>query len=883
MGRIWLVRDEYINREIAMKELLGDEQGEGHAPSPTIGDDDPLSMRFLHEARITARLEHPSIAPVYEIGTREDGAPYYTMKLVRGRTLQDAIRSASGTAERLKLLPHFVDACQAVAYAHSRGVLHRDIKPSNIIVGEFGETYVLDWGLAKVKTDTDVPMAADQQAWPSGLATGAGRILGTPSYMSPEQAQGHSALVDERSDIYSLGAVLYELLAGRAPYAGKSALETIRALLDGPPSAVDKHEKTIPPDIAAVCATAMARDPRDRYQMAGQLATAAQTCELRPAKSRLRRYAERSAVMALALVLLSIALANALTERGVQRAIVALRERGIDPLAPLPEDATNEEDRPDQFALIPELRPEPIGYLYTLHQRFPFLSGGESSHYSYYFHIPAPSLSVPYYPLAGSAREELEFFLQMLRPLVDELSEIAALPIGSADQRTLRRIMEGDRDSFTVTARELNAQPQPYIRAILKKSIVLAVDSGDPLAVERIFTQYLRICRHLSAGGSHGYAKALFSSVLVCFSIVPTDFPLTDETIRQLEDAVVSFDPRQEFARKIDLEVRRAMTLYQEIEDLSLKNFTGGTRLTQFYSKEARPTWTALTMYLYQKWPFRWYYNMDRLFTLEATADRLDASRVYFHDASEEIARLQARRDRYFRFNSSLFPIANYYNTNPVTRNRASTEFDRLAREIIHVHQASVALALRRYYAVHNEYPDTLDSLFPAAPESSIVDPFTGEPLLYLHDERGYVLAAAARDRKRSLYVSDDLLCPCLVLKREILRYRRQHGVFPASQADLVPDYLPAMPVDLCSQLPVVYRRTDASYEIDVLNEDHTVRETYFGSGEYYSAPEVDAKERRKQSLLYAHPGDDGLWSSEPGGRALRWRLLREQLCAPEV
>ena len=151
MGRILLVRDVAIGRDIALKELLPrPSQDEGAPPTPIRGSLAVVS-RFLKEARITGQLEHPGIVPVYELGQRLDGTVYYTMKLVRGKTLREAIGSAASLAERLVLLSHFLDLCQAIAYAHSRGVIHRDIKPSNVMVGEFGETVVLDWGLAKAR------------------------------------------------------------------------------------------------------------------------------------------------------------------------------------------------------------------------------------------------------------------------------------------------------------------------------------------------------------------------------------------------------------------------------------------------------------------------------------------------------------------------------------------------------------------------------------------------------------------------------------------------------------------------------------------------------------------------------------------------------------
>jgi eukaryotic-like serine/threonine-protein kinase len=153
VGRVLIAYDEHLDREVALKELLPGEGG-GMSAKP-FSQAMPRVARFLREARITGQLEHPAIVPVHELGRREDGTPYYTMKLVRGRSLQEALNEAKDLAERLGLLPHLVDMCQAVAYAHSRGVLHRDLKPGNVMVGEFGETVIIDWGLAKSKARRD--------------------------------------------------------------------------------------------------------------------------------------------------------------------------------------------------------------------------------------------------------------------------------------------------------------------------------------------------------------------------------------------------------------------------------------------------------------------------------------------------------------------------------------------------------------------------------------------------------------------------------------------------------------------------------------------------------------------------------------------------------
>ena len=280
MGRVLLVNDSHLNRDVALKELLPEAfASDSGSPTPMRASAGMLA-RFLQEARITGQLEHPSIVPVYELGRREDGTIYYTMKLVRGNTLASAIASAGGLEERLKLLPHFMDLCQAIAYAHSCKVIHRDLKPANVMVGEFGETVVLDWGLAKVQERDDVhadSLAATVRGLRVGDTPEAGKTLygqavGTPTYMPPEQARGLLDAVDQRSDVYSLGAILYEVLTGKMPYTGKTAHEVLAKVLESGPEPVRKHAPEAPRELIAICERAMQRDQAQRYRTAREFA-----------------------------------------------------------------------------------------------------------------------------------------------------------------------------------------------------------------------------------------------------------------------------------------------------------------------------------------------------------------------------------------------------------------------------------------------------------------------------------------------------------------------------------------------------------------------------------------------------------------------------------
>ncbi len=274
MGRVFAGRDLRLGRTIAIKVLRV--------------QDAALASRFEREVKLGARLQHPGVVPVYDAGFWPSGEPFLVMKLVLGQSLARVIRDADTQADRLGLLPNVLAAAEAVAYAHDQGIVHRDLKPSNILVGAFGETVVVDWGLAKDLragaaesglpspqpspasgrggTDLESPSPREAGRGAGAGDTAAGAVVGTPSYMSPEQAAGQP--VDPRADVYALGAILYYVLAGTSPQPSTA----------DPPGAparlvpLASLEPGLPPDLLAIVDKALAADAARRYPSAFELA-----------------------------------------------------------------------------------------------------------------------------------------------------------------------------------------------------------------------------------------------------------------------------------------------------------------------------------------------------------------------------------------------------------------------------------------------------------------------------------------------------------------------------------------------------------------------------------------------------------------------------------
>ena len=294
MGAVLKAKDVNCRRTVAMKQILNQH----------VSDPDSLT-RFIEEAQVTAQLEHPNIVPVYELGIDESGNPFYTMKMVGGRTLKDIISEIKDGKEEtvkefslIRLLNIFLRVCDAIAYAHSKGVIHRDMKPENIMVGDFGEVQVMDWGIAKImdsKNSMDSKSAAGAFDIDSlrfdetdGLQTQYGKILGTPVYMSPEQAYGKIDELDGQTDVYALGGILYNILTLNKPVKGSSAQQILIKVISGEIEAPTVYnrmaqgdsteaalihcpEKKIPSSLSAVTMKALALEKSERYKNVEEL------------------------------------------------------------------------------------------------------------------------------------------------------------------------------------------------------------------------------------------------------------------------------------------------------------------------------------------------------------------------------------------------------------------------------------------------------------------------------------------------------------------------------------------------------------------------------------------------------------------------------------
>lgn len=344
VGVVWRVHDKELGRDLALKMLQSQ-----HA------DSSRMALRLVEEAQIGSQLQHPGIVPIHELGTTSESLPFFTMKLVKGRTLAEVLQDRDDpTQERQRFLAVFEKICQTMAYAHSRRVIHRDLKPANIMVGAFGEVQVMDWGLAKVtgKLSPSEPLQEDTQVLTvrdigSDTDSLTGSVMGTPAYMSPEQARGLVDKLDQRTDVFALGAMLCEILTGRPPFEGKSSQEVQAKAREGDVApAIGRVEAAgADPEVTSLACRCLAVDPDERPANAGivaqeitryltSLEERAQASQIEAAEARVsvqhERKIRRLTVTLAATVLITIAVGAGVyirqeSERAQHRAEVTLQ------------------------------------------------------------------------------------------------------------------------------------------------------------------------------------------------------------------------------------------------------------------------------------------------------------------------------------------------------------------------------------------------------------------------------------------------------------------------------------------------------------------------------------------------------------------------------
>jgi|GEM_PF-2719793 len=726
MGKVYLVRDAQLGREVALKELLP----RGAVGSPESEEEEKVALaRFTREARVTAQLQHPAITPVYELGRRTDGSYYYTMKHVRGRTLAQALKDAKTLDDRLRLLPNFVDLCHAIAFAHSRGVIHRDIKPANVMVGDFGETVVVDWGLAKVKGIVEAMGTASSSAKPvdgvvneaqgDGFQTMHGTALGTPAYMPPEQAQGLIGTLDQRSDIYSLGAVLYEILAGRRPFAGASAREILSEVLTKPPMPLAKVDPAIPLEYARICERAMSRLPEERPASASELADQVQNVRLRAPKSQARRWSERAALLGLLLAPLGVMLFNRWTDGEVNKARERLSTKGFD-LRSGPEDYGSY----GPSTPLPAGARHGAGTLFALTWEFPQLGDRESDLWKRVNALRVRDASFPW-PKGSSQHVQAVALAGEVEPVIEAIRATAALPRGGG-RAVIKKAMDLGGTPF---ATEIPNSPALMSGAnLLAHTAYLAYTDGRIDRGLEATAAGLRFASHLE--DIPFLVGVLVRANMVGTALIPlehayTSLPqATDAALEALDRALreSSLAPSVPFA--VESEIRCALFAFHLVRT---PRVAAVATVMEGTPNNLPPIlWT-----LYGRGPLRSWSNRDEVLYLGFMTDALEASRRPAHEALPDLGRIDSEVKR----SSSVWhPMLGMFPSVKGVVTGAATVDSSIAR-------ARIRGALERYRRRHGAFPKSLQDLSPAWLESVPVHSLTGAPFLYSLTASGYDLA----------------------------------------------------------------------------------------------------------------------------------------------
>jgi len=731
MGKVYLVRDTQLGREIALKELIP----RGAEGSPEADQEERVALaRFTREARVTAQLQHPAITPVYELGRRVDGSYYYTMKYVRGRTLAAVLKEARTLDDRLKLLPHFVALCHAIAFAHSRGVIHRDIKPANVMVGDFGETVVVDWGLAKIKgiverpapavSPDDETLAAGAPGAPSqdrppadGLQTMHGTALGTPAYMPPEQAQGLIGSLDQRSDIYSLGAVLYEILSGRRPFAGTTAREVLTEVLTRPPTPLGKVDPGIPKEYARICERAMSRDPDQRPATASELAELVQGVRLPRPKGAARRFLERAALLGLLLIPLSLIGLNRWTDAEVRRTLTRLSAKGFD----LRTGPLDWEPSSLPSPVLPTGARHGAGALYAITWEFPQLGDRESDLWKRVTALDVLEASFPW-PKGSEKERAARELSSEVGPVLAAVRATAALPRGGG-RMVLKKAMGGEGTPASVEIPTLRSLMSGA--TLLSHSAYLSLVDGQVDRALETSTAGLRFASHLA--DVPFIISILTRSNIANRTLAPLESaPLgqaSDQTLttlqRTLEESLIG--PSVPFG--VESEIRGILFAFNLVE--KGRGAEVGSLL-----RDANESASPVLWAIYGRGPLRWWANWDESLMLSFLTDALDSARRPPSEGLPDLRRIDAE---VARLDGGMHPMLAMLPSITATVERVAGTDAALTR-------ARVRVALERYRRVKGAFPESLTDLVPEWTQDLPIDVFSGAPFEYARTPEGYKL-----------------------------------------------------------------------------------------------------------------------------------------------
>jgi serine/threonine protein kinase len=705
-----------------LKELLpGKAVTAGETPSAA-GRAKDVAARFLREAKITGLLEHPSITPVHELGRRVDGTLYYTMKFVQGESLEKAIQESSGLNERLRLLPHFIDVCNAIAYAHSRGVIHRDIKPSNIMLGEYGETVVVDWGLAKVKqaSPTEEGDTDDSAAVPiddtGDAETMAGEVMGTPAYMSPEQARGDLKSVDERSDVYSLGAVLYTILTGQAPYAGENAADVVEGVVHREPRPLVADRK-IPRRLRDICRKAMRKEPRSRYGSATDLAEAVQSWKPRKKRSK---WVTRLEIGVLLAVLLTPPIVMMLDHFWQGRLDVEMSKiaasGGMTSIADFQMDRS-----PTAESVAPPSMPySTSGFLVHGHELFPLIR------------YNAGPLHESALPLGTWVEEE--------KPVTDE--EVRAMRTLVAEHSPLLKILIEVSERPPVSTEEIygykKLKYQAYTKLLGKTPNLLACRNS---------ANYLLIDGYLAhVDGDSDLALTRCAQVMKLGNLI-RDYPVLMAQMlangvsflglkfaeRLGGEAELSDETLQSFIALLDRSYRREAYLHSlDGERLAgIEQFEAIGHKVDYATLTSSDRGITFLTLLYGTQPFRFFRNRDEVKYLQIAQANIDLAALPYYESPDVFTSIPGSHLKW--------PLHSY----PLT-SLLLPHGPRL-RQAVAEHETGVTLAvvgfqLKRYKNEHGAYPESLTALTPEFMTEVPLDEFDGKPLRYRREDEGFIL-----------------------------------------------------------------------------------------------------------------------------------------------